>query len=242
MRLGSSNPAFKKILNNEYSGDYAVATYKGVAKKTFYFIAMTILGALGGIALLVAAPAIGLGALIFSAITTGIFAIIALLVPSATKVCGTIYCLAEGFLVGVVSIVYNAVLNGAVVGALVSTIVVFLVVATMYLTNLVKVNGKFIKFLMTFAISAMLSIFVIYLIYAIQGIEMSMGVYSLVSVISCLIATLYLFFDMEQIKRVVEGGYPEQTEWMAAFGLAYTLIWIYIEMLRLIAIFSRNNN
>lgn len=242
MRIGSSNPAFKKILNGQYEGDYVAATYKGIAKKTFYFIAMTVLGALGGLALIFALPEIGIIALIASALSTFIFALIALLIPRATKVFGTLYCLCEGMMVGVVSMALNTVLDGAVGAALVSTIVVLIVVATLYLTNLVKVNGKFIKFLLTFAISAMLSIFIIYMFSYFGGFQMSIGVYGLVCGITCLIATLYLLFDLEQIKRVVEGGYPAQSEWMASFGLVYTLIWLYVEILRLIVVFGGNRN
>ena len=57
------------------------------------------------------------------------------------------------------------------------------------------------------------------------------------------IATLYLFFDLEQIRQTVEGNYPKEYEWMASFGISFTLIWLYVEILRLVVIvFARHDN
>ena len=51
--------------------------------------------------------------------------------------------------------------------------------------------------------------------------------------LSTFLATLYLFFDLERVYQIVEGGAPETLEWNVAFGLVYTLVWLYIEILRL---------
>ena len=75
------------------------------------------------------------------------------------------------------------------------------------------------------------------------GYEMNLGLNLLVSAISIFIASLYLFFDLENIRQVVQGQYPKQYEWYAAFGLSFTLIWLYVEILRIaIVILSKAND
>lgn len=238
MRFRSSNVVINKIFKTDFSTDYTSATYKGVAKKTFYFLFLTVLGAFLGLFSLNALPLIGTAMLVFSSFATFIFALVAFLSPKRTRIFGSLYCVFEGMLVGVISILYNSLSNGIIVSALLATFTVLFVVATLYLTNIVKAGSKFKRFLLTFSISCIISILMINLFTMFTGGVMASPINMLVSVVTTFIAVLYLFFDMEQIKMVVEGGYPEEAEWMASFGLAYTIIWLYIELLRLLVIFA----
>jgi len=240
----SHNPVYRRALRDSesYSADYAAATYGGVARRAMFFIAMVLLGALGGLWLMATNPGVFTTMLMISLFTTFIFALIAFMIPSAAKVFGSLYCLGEGMLVGVVSLAFEAVAPGAVLAALLSTFVVLAIVVTLFITGVVKVTGKFVRFLMIFAISLLVSMLLLFLISAVMGIAFNFGISLLISALVIFLCTLYLFFDLEMIRQVVEGGAPKKMEWYVSFGLVFTLVWLYLELLPLLARLFSNRN
>ena len=241
-RFGSSNVAFKKVLNADYAFEGERASYLGVGKKLVYFLLMTVLGAFGGIFLAFSNPTVFGVLLAISGIATFILSLMSMMSNRMCKVTGPLYCLMEGAFIGVLSFAVSTVLDGVVTMALLSTIAVFGVVAVLYLTRLVKVGSGFTRFLLIFSIGFIISQLLFMLVSAFTGIGYSIGLVSIVSLVSVFLATLYLFFDMENIRQIVEGGYPKETEWTASFGLAFTLIWLYVEILRLILIFASDRD
>ena len=237
-RFGSTNIVYKRMLNQDFAYDTERATYKGVGVKVLYFLAMVLIGAFSGIALLNTNPNLLSLLLAISGIGTIILSIVSMVSNRACKVTGALYCIFEGMLIGVVSLAVGMVLEGAVTMALLSTIAVFGVVAVCYITNLVKVGNGFIRFLTIFALGFIFSQLIFMLVSMFTNITYSSGLITLFSLGSTFLATLYLFFDMENIRHVVEGGLPQEYEWTAAFGLCFTLIWLYVEILRLIVIFA----
>lgn len=233
----SHNPVYRRALNETESLDktYEASTYAGVARKALFYIALVLVGAFGGLALMVANTELFVTMLIISLFTTTIFALFAFLIPSAAKVFGSLYCLAEGLLVGVVSLAFEAVAPGVVLAALLSTVVVLTLVVTLFLTGTVKVTNKFIRFLMIFALSILVTMLLLWIISLFIQIEFDFRIMAVVSGIMIFLCTLYLFFDLEMIRRVVEGGAPKFFEWYVAFGLVFTLVWLYMELLPLLA-------
>ena len=233
----SHNPVYRRALNETESLDktYEASTYAGVARKALFYIALVLVGAFGGLALMVANAELFVTMLLISLFTTTIFALFAFLIPSAAKVFGSLYCLAEGLLVGVVSLAFEAVAPGVVLAALLSTVVVLTLVVTLFLTGTVKVTSKFIRFLMIFALSILVTMLLLWIISFFVQIEFDFRIMAVVSGIMIFLCTLYLFFDLEMIRRVVEGGAPKFFEWYVAFGLVFTLVWLYMEILPLLA-------
>ncbi|MFA6722284.1 MAG: Bax inhibitor-1/YccA family protein [Bacilli bacterium] len=233
----SHNPVYRRALNETESLDktYEASTYAGVARKALFYIALVLVGAFGGLALAVSNAELFVTMLIISLFTTTIFALFAFLIPSAAKVFGSLYCLAEGLLVGVVSLAFEAVAPGVVLAALLSTVVVLTLVVTLFLTGTVKVTSKFIRFLMIFALSILVTMLLLWIISLFIQIEFDFRIMAVVSGIMIFLCTLYLFFDLEMIRRVVEGGAPKFFEWYVAFGLVFTLVWLYMEILPLLA-------
>lgn len=232
MRFESSNYVFKKILNDNTIDNYNACTYKGVSLKVIYFLIMTLVGAGLGIVLALYKTEYFIALAVSSGLVTLISSLVAMSSVRLSKVFGTIYCLFEGLTVGVLSYACMQIVEGAVGVALLSTLAVFAVVSLLFVSNIVKVNNKFLRFLSIFAISYIA--FAIILSIASFFIEMNFGLYLLVSAISIFLASLYLFFDLENIRQMVEGSYPKEYEWFAAFGLSFTLIWLYVEILRLV--------
>lgn len=241
--MRNQNLVYKRLFDTDIeSTNYEVATYSGVAKKTFIYLAMVFLGAFGGIALGTVNPTAYSGLIIASSLFTFIFSLIAMMSPRMSKTCGIVYCLFEGITVGFVSMVYNAVAGGAVVTALLSTVMVFMIIATLFVTNIVKVNSKFTRFLITFSISFVITQLLLILIMNISGQEYNITLCLGISAITILLASIYLLMDLDNIRIVVESGYPKEMEWYAAFGLAFTLVWLYVEILRLVAVIFADRN
>src|SRR5690554_4228814 len=147
MRFGNNNQVFRRVLNEEFVLEGATATYKGVASKLLFFVAMTLIGAFGGLALLLINKELFEALLMVSAFTTFIFALIAMFSPRLSKVMGSLYCIGQGMVTGIVSSTIREVAPGSVMVALLSTRVVVTLVLTIYIRNVVQVNRRFVSFL-----------------------------------------------------------------------------------------------
>lgn len=245
--MRSHNPVLVRIAKEETTyGIVDVATYRGVAAKVFLYLALVLVGAGTGIFLGLQNSELMGTLLPVAAIVAFIGAIVAFVAPRTTKISGSIYALTQGYVVGLISFAFEAMVSGVVLVTLISTFTVLLVVATLFLTNLVRVNSTFVRFLYTFAISVLLTMFIVFILSMfIPSLAVAMNTPWImigVSFIMVFLATLYLFFDMEVIRQVVEGGSPKQMEWYASFGLVFTIVWLYMELLPLIARFIRSQN
>lgn len=239
IRFRSNNPIYRRALSGAYQGvDYEAATYAGVSRKVLYYLAMVLVGAFGGLYLLANFPDLLTVLLPVTLITSIISAFVVIFFPQRAKVFGTIYCLGQGLLVGLVSLAFETLAPGTVLIALMSTVLVLVVVATLFVTRVVVVNSKFMRFLTIFAISMILSVIMIMIFGRVYRYDMSGDYWSLnllVSGLMVFLATLYLFFDLEHIRQVVEGGGPKMLEWYVSFGLIFTIIWLYLEVLPIVA-------
>jgi len=114
----------------------------------------------------------------------------------------------------------------------------------LYATHIIKVNGRFMRIMMVGLISYGL-IAIASLIAAFLGVGSGWGFYGVhgLGLLLCLagvgLAAFTLAIDFESISRSVEGGLPERESWRLAFGLMVTLVWLYLEILRLLAILNR---
>ena len=175
----------------------------------------------------------------------GILAIItqitAAFARKAIPVVGAIFALCEGF---IISFLVFTVLKGfEYLGllALAITIVIVMTMAILYAARIIRVSKKFHMVMLTL-VAGMIGIsifsFIGYLIpltrpfvaLIMGNLWISIGF----TVVSIIIATLFLISDFAMIEHVVESKMPAEYEWMAAFGLAFTVLWIYIRILDLI--------
>ena len=72
-----------------------------------------------------------------------------------------------------------------------------------------------------------------------QGLGQGLGI--LLCLAGVAIASFSLVLDFDMIERGIAAGAPEQEAWRAAFGLTVTLVWLYLELLRLLAILNGGN-
>jgi uncharacterized YccA/Bax inhibitor family protein len=157
------------------------------------------------------------------------------------------YALLEGLFVGSVSAMYNNAYPGLPVQAVALTLLVTVVMFLIYRYRIIKVTGKF-RTVVVVATSA------IALFYLIQWISYSIGgsffAYSLTnsstpvsigfSILVTALAALNLLLNFDTIEKGVEMKAAKYMEWYSAFGLLVTIVWLYLEILRLLSKFSRN--
>ena len=152
-----------------------------------------------------------------------------------------IYAILEGGLLGGISFMYSKMYDGIVLNAICLTIGILLSLLMAYRSGLIKPSENF-----KLGIAAATGgIGIVYLINFVMGFYGSgMGVMSInnssmmsigFSLVVIVIAALNLVLDFDFIEEGAEKGAPKYMEWYGAFGLLVTLIWLYLEILRLLA-------
>ncbi|CAD0001804.1 Bax inhibitor-1/YccA family protein [Flavobacterium chungangense] len=176
------------------------------------------------------------------AIIALILVIISAFKPQASPYLAPGYAIFEGLFIGGISAIFEAKFPGIVLNAVGATLVTFLVCLGLYKFKIVKVNEQF----RSIVIAATLAIATYYLISWIVSMFtsftpvhhgnslMSIGI----SVFVIIVAALNLFLDFDQIEKGVQQRMPKFMEWYGAMGLVITLVWLYIEFLRLLSKFA----
>jgi uncharacterized YccA/Bax inhibitor family protein len=182
-------------------------------------------------------------AMIGSAIAGFIVALITIFKPNVSHITAPLYAVLEGAFVGIISAYYGMQFSGIVPQAVGATFAVFFVMLILYRARIIKVTERFRMII----IGATAGIFVFYIVSLVVGLfgvdtsalfvsgPLAIGI----SVVIVLVAALNLALDFDFIEAGASAHAPARMEWYAAFGLLVTLIWLYLEILRLLAITRR---
>jgi uncharacterized YccA/Bax inhibitor family protein len=158
---------------------------------------------------------------------------------------GPIYAILEGLFLGGISAFFEAQYPGIVIQAVSLTFAILFVLLFAYKTRIIKVTENFKLgvfaatggVMMLYLVSFLLNLFGVPTGYLHDNSLLSIGI----SVVIVIIASLNLVLDFDFIEQGAASSAPKYMEWYAAFGLMVTLIWLYIEILRLLSkIASRN--
>ncbi|MFD8217745.1 Bax inhibitor-1/YccA family protein [Streptomyces sp. NPDC059697] len=153
------------------------------------------------------------------------------------------YAAFEGVFLGVISEMYNSRWSGAPFQAVLGTMAVSGATLLVYKAGWVRVTARYARIGMTIAI-AFVVVTAVNLLLVVFGVASDGGLRSMgplgaiVGILAILIGAFFLTLDFKQIEDGIAYGAPKEEAWLAAFGLTMTLVWIYVEMLRLVAIFS----
>lgn len=189
------------------------------------------------------------GSIVFIAAIVGlVLGLVNTFKRSVSPVLVIAYAVAQGVFLGGLSKIFDSayadqapqIVSQAVIG----TLTTFGVMLFLYQSKIIKVNSKFMKI---FTI-AMVSYFVIALASFVAGAFFDVGggwgFYGVgqIGLLLCLagvaLAAFSLVMDFELIAQGVRSGLPEKESWRMAFGLTVTLVWLYTEILRLLAILN----
>ena len=235
LSLRSGNPVLTKETFNSVSSTSGQMTIEGTVNKTA--LSLFLLIGTGYLTFNPISPAI-----IFACGIGGfIIAIVTVFKKQWAPITVPIYAILEGALLGGVSFMYNSLYDGIVTNAIFLTVGILLSLLMAYKSKLIKPTENF----KLGVVAATGGIFLIYLISFIMvffgsGMSimdpnnsslMSIGF----SVFVVIIASLNLVLDFDFIEEGSEKGAPKYMEWYGAFGLLVTLIWLYLEILRLLA-------
>jgi len=164
--------------------------------------------------------------------------------PTLAKYLGPVYALAQGFFLGAISKAYETFYEGIVVQAAGATLAVFAVMLVLYNTGVIKVTDRFRRTVI-FATLGVMALYMVSIVMSLFGAEIpfinepsAFGI--AFSVFVCGLAALNLALDFDFIDRGARAGLSKDYEWVAAVGLLVTVVWLYLEILRLLAKLRQN--
>ena len=167
-------------------------------------------------------------------------AIVTIVKPKLARITAPLYAIAQGLLVGAISHAFEADFDGIVLQAIGLTVGVFVMMLVLYASGAVRVTPR-VRLMIFAATGAVALVYIANLLVAlITGDSLPMihdagpvGIGFSVLVVGIAASNLLLDFDF--IDRGTTMGAPRYMEWFAAFGLLLTLVWLYLEMLRLLS-------
>lgn len=244
MRLGrSSNPALgKKLFEQVHAGPHAEPmTLRGTINKSILMFLLILLTAtitwkmfLEGNAMVQTLMWVGIGGGLVMAIVT-------IFKKEWAPYTAPAYALLEGLFLGSISAYFDAMYPGIAFQAIGLTFAILFMMLFIYRTGVIKVNSKFKRGI----VAATGGVFLFYIANFVLGffgmgvsVE-NMGLLGIgIQLVIIVIASLNLVLDFDFIEQGSNSGAPKYMEWYAAFGLMVTLVWLYIEILRLLSILA----
>ena len=255
-----SNPILHHLSKITERTETDAASYAGIAAKTSYFLLVTMIGMVAQLlvkSMFASEPiwqtftvyetftlslskkeTIAVGAVLVVGL---ICELVAVFGRKTIPVTGTVYSASQGYVISF--LVFKVLVGYEYLGleALLLTVAVVAAMSWLYSTGIIKEDKKFRTVLLSLIIGSigvgMLG-FLGSLIPTIRPYVLAMMENSVLSitldVIGLLIAALFLISDFSMIESCVQQGYPKEYEWAAAFGLVFTVIWIYLKILDLL--------
>ena len=254
--MRSTNPALNaKVFNNARSfGVGEPMTIQGTVNKSFILVFLLLLSAswvwnkafqstamgVESYGLETATSLVNVSPFIFGGLIAGlVFAMITIFKKEWAGVTAPAYALCEGLALGGISAYYEAQFNGIVFQAVALTSGTLICLLMAYKSGLIKATENFKLGI----VAATGSICLLYIVNMIMGffggsipLIHSNGTFGIIfSLVVVTIAALNLVIDFDFIEQGAEMKVPKYMEWYGAFGLMVTLVWLYLEILRLLA-------
>jgi len=239
MRTG--NPTLSsKTFRVEYADSNAM-TISGTVNKTAILLLLVAMTSIWSWKKVMALPDFSaMAPWMFGGLIVGfIFAMITVFKPTAAAITAPIYALAEGVFLGAISAVMELQYPGIVFQAITLTFGTLFALLAAYKSGMIKATENF-KLGITAATGGIFFIYLISMVMGFFGVHIPLihesGLIGIgFSLFVVVIAALNLVLDFDFIEQGAERGAPKYMEWYGAFGLLVTLVWLYIEILRLLS-------
>jgi uncharacterized YccA/Bax inhibitor family protein len=186
-------------------------------------------------------PAVAIGA----AIVALILGLIVSFTQSSNPALILGYAAFEGVFLGTISSLFEGQISGIVIQAVLGTAMAFGGVLAVYTLRIVRVTPKMVKYVIAAAVAA-LGLILVNLVagfFVPGGLGLRDGgtLAIVFSAAMILLGCFFLLLDFDSIEQGVKQGAPAKFAWQCAFGLTLSLVWIYLEVLRLLSYFSSSD-
>jgi uncharacterized YccA/Bax inhibitor family protein len=239
--MRSGNPALRSDVFRDIPQTVSgfAMTIQGTVNKTLILLLLTVISA----SWVWGNAQAALPFLLPAAIAGLVVAIITIMKKENAYITAPIYALIEGVVIGGISAIFEAQYPGIVIQAVALTFGTLFCMLMAYRTGIIRATEKF-KLGVVAATGAIAVIYFISIIMGFFGARMPMihstGPMGIIfSLVVVTIAALNLVLDFDFIEKGAEHGAPKYMEWYGAFGLIVTLIWLYLEILRLLSKLQR---
>lgn len=232
--MRTANPALNAKTFDVAGTGSQVMTLQGTVSRTSMLLAL-----LFAATMLTWNKAPSFGLLVGSLIGSIIFALITIFKKPAAPITAPLYAICEGVLLGAISTTFEARFPGIVFQAILLTFGTLGALLLAYTSRLIKPTENF-KLGIVAATGGIAIFYLVAMILGFFGMQIPM-IYSSgpvgigFSAVVVVIAALNLVLDFDFIEQGAERGAPKYMEWYAAFGLVVTLVWLYLEILRLLS-------
>lgn len=242
--MQSSNPALKSGslggLTHTAVGDAAM-TVSGTATKTLILMLVTAFSA--GLVWTAADPATYSGAMLIGTIGGLVFAMATIFKPMWAPITAPLYAVLEGLALGAISAIYNAQFNGLPATAVAATLATAIVLFAVHRAGLIQVTDR-MRSVATMALFGLMATYLLQFVLGFFGVSIPLingnGVIGIgFSVLATGLASFFLLLDMDRVEAMARSGMPKRLEWYGAFSFLVTLVWLYLEMLRLLSKLNR---
>ncbi len=247
--MRSANPALKDSTFLDLGSGTVVSrsdeamTLNGTVNKTGFLLLLSVLTAAFAWSQTIGAdgqPTSSAGFYMWGGLIGGlVIAVITILKKAWAPVTAPLYALVEGFFLGAISAMFNAMYEGIVMQAVMLTFGTLFAMLFAYRSGLIKATENF-KLGVVAATGGIMLVYLASIVLNMFGSGIPLihesGLIGIgFSLFVLVIAALNLVLDFDFIETGVEQGAPKYMEWYGAFGLMVTLVWLYIEFLRLLA-------
>jgi uncharacterized YccA/Bax inhibitor family protein len=153
------------------------------------------------------------------------------------------YAAFQGLALGTISNMYNTMYDGIVSQAILVTLSAFTGMLFAFKSGRIRVTPKFTKVLMT----ALIGYLVLAVVSLVSSFITGTSIYSIgglgliIATGGMVLAAFFLILDFDSIQKGIAAGAPENESWRAAFGLMVTIVWLYLEVLRVLSILRGND-
>ena len=255
----ASNPVLRRLDTvDEYAATDS-ASYGGIAVKTIYFLLFSVAGII--LQLILSSRLASSGesftvsiyklpvtmtmgesiALLAAVLLAIVFQLLAFFARPTTPVTGALYCVTQGYFISF--LIFKVLKGYEYLGALALaiTMMIILVMSVLYSTGIIRVTKKFKMVMITLVVTMVGTSLLMFIGYFIPftrdmiiRLQDNFALSIIFGVIFIIIAALFLICDFATIDHVVKDQLPKKYEWMAAFGLSFTVLWLYLKVLQLI--------
>jgi uncharacterized YccA/Bax inhibitor family protein len=244
----STNPTYSRSaiarLSAAQASDGTVLTLPGVAKKSLVLLALVIASA----AYTWRTAAIQGPDAVFGAAAIGVLgglaiALFTIFVPTAAPITAPIYAVLEGLGIGAISYMTNQRYHGAPLHAAAATLAVTAVCFGLFAMDRIEVTETFAE-KVAIGMLGLVALYLLEMVLRVAGVPfgtiMDQGVFGfVVNVVAIGLAISCLFIDFAEIESARRARLSARSEWYFAFSILVTLIWLYLELLRMIRRFRR---